>query len=251
VPRAVAFDATPPVPSAVAPAMPPPLPMASPAQKERAAVAPKSFNPWPLLAIAAVVIFAAMIGVIFILLRQPKPSKQQTSTTPSQSAQTPGTVPSPSPPTTMMTQNPASRQARSPKTTPAGDTQDSSESENASAFERAKETEIPQAIGPALHAGDSYAAIAFSPSTGRWGYGNGFPTKSEAITRARRECGQRDAKTNWCKDAWIALAISNQSAGGWGSSWGDTPEIARSKAISECLSRNPDAHVVLCVSAYR
>jgi hypothetical protein len=108
------------------------------------------------------------------------------------------------------------------------------------------------AIGPALHAaGDSFAAIAFSPSTGRWGYGNGFSTKSEAIARARRECGRRDSKTNWCKDAWIALAISNQSAGGWGSSWGDTPEIARNKAISECLSRNPDAHVVLCVSAYR
>jgi Domain of unknown function (DUF4189) len=60
------------------------------------------------------------------------------------------------------------------------------------------------AIGPALHAaGDSFAAIAFSPSTGRWGYGNGFSTKSEAIARARRECGRRDSKTNWCKDAWI------------------------------------------------
>lgn len=137
-PPAVAPAATPPVPSAVAPAMPPPLPMASPAQKERAAVAPKSFNPWPLLAIAAVVIFAAMIGVIFILLRQPKPSQQQTSTTPLQSAQTPGAMPSPpSPPTTRMTQNPASHPARSAKTTPAADTQHSSESENVSAFERA------------------------------------------------------------------------------------------------------------------
>jgi hypothetical protein len=142
VPRAapptVAPNATPPVPSAVAPAMPPPLPMASPARKEREAVAPKSFNPWPLLAIAAVVIFAAIIGVIFILLRQPKPSKQQTSTTTSQSAQTPGAIPSPpSPPTTMVTQNRASQPARSPKTTPTADTQHSSESENVSAFERA------------------------------------------------------------------------------------------------------------------
>ena len=135
-PAAVA-PAAPPVPSAVAPAMPPPLPMAAPAQKERETVAPKSFNPWPLLAIAAVVIFAAIIGVIFILLRQPKPSKQQTSTTPSQSAQTPGAMPSPpSPPTTRVTQNPPPKPARLPKTTPA-DTQHSSESENVSAFERA------------------------------------------------------------------------------------------------------------------
>jgi TIR domain len=137
-PPTVAPAATPPVPSAVAPAMPPPLPMAPPAQKEREAVAPKSFNPWPLLAIAAVVIFAAIIGVIFILLRQPRPSKQQASTTPSQSAQTPGTMPSPpSPPKTKVTQNPASQPRRSPKTTPAADTQHSSDSENVSAFERA------------------------------------------------------------------------------------------------------------------
>jgi cytoskeletal protein RodZ len=137
-PPTVAPAATPPVPSAVAPAMPPPLPMAPPAQKEREAVAPKSFNPWPLLAIAAVVIFAAIIGVIFVLLRQPRPSKQQASTTPSRSVQTPGTMPSPaSPPKTKVTQNPASQPRRSPKTTPAEDTQHSSESENVSAFERA------------------------------------------------------------------------------------------------------------------
>jgi hypothetical protein len=135
-PLAVAPAATPPAPSAVAPAMPPPLPMAPPAQKERGIVAPKSFNPWPLLAIAAVVIFAAIIGVIFILLWQPKPSKQQTSTTPSHSAQTPGARPSPpAPPTTKVTQNPASQPARLPKTT--ADTQHSRESDNVSAFERA------------------------------------------------------------------------------------------------------------------
>src|ERR1700675_3845847 len=39
------------VPAIAPPAMPPPLPVTSPPQKERAAVAPKSFNPWPLLAI--------------------------------------------------------------------------------------------------------------------------------------------------------------------------------------------------------
>jgi hypothetical protein len=52
------------MPSAVLPAMPPPLPMPPPARTEREAVAPKSSNPWPLLAIGAVVILAAIIGVI-------------------------------------------------------------------------------------------------------------------------------------------------------------------------------------------
>jgi hypothetical protein len=98
-------------------------------------------------------------------------------------------------------------------------------------------------------AGDRYAAVAYSPKTGRWGYGSDYPTKSEAIARARRECGKRDARTNWCKNAWIALAISDQSPGGWGSAWGETAEAARQAARRECLARNPDARVVICVFA--
>ena len=108
------------------------------------------------------------------------------------------------------------------------------------------------AAAPALQAaGDTYAAVAFSPSTGRWGYGNGYPTNSEAIARARRECGRSDSRTNWCKNSWIALAVSNQSRGGWGSAWGETAAAARSAAIAECVARNPDGHVVICVPSAR
>jgi hypothetical protein len=71
-----------------------------------------------------------------------------------------------------------------------------------------------------------------------------------AIARALSECGHNDAKTNWCRNAWIALAISDKSPGGWGSAWGPTPEAARKAARRECLARNPDARVVACVSAY-
>ena len=106
-------------------------------------------------------------------------------------------------------------------------------------------------IAPALQAGDVYAAIAYSPDSNRWGYGQGYATKSQAIARALRECGRRNARTNWCKNAWIALAVSNDSPGGWGSAWGETAAAARSAAIAECLARNPDAHVVVCVSASR
>jgi len=106
-------------------------------------------------------------------------------------------------------------------------------------------------LAPILQAaGDRYAAIAYSPKTNRWGYGANYATKSEAIARARRECGRSDAKTNWCKNAWIALAISDQAPGGWGSAWGETAEAAKQAARRECLARNPDARIVACVSAY-
>jgi hypothetical protein len=124
-------------PPAVARVIPPPLPIASPApvQKERAAVAPKSFNPWPLIAIAAVLIVAAVVGGIFLLLQSPKPSTPQASTAPSKSVQTPASRPSsPAPPTTKVTQNSTTQPARRPKPTPAPETQQES---GVSAFERA------------------------------------------------------------------------------------------------------------------
>jgi hypothetical protein len=105
-------------------------------------------------------------------------------------------------------------------------------------------------IGPALQAADTYAAIAYSPKSGRYGYGKGYPSKSQAIARALRECGSRNARTNWCRNAWIALALSDSSPGGWGSSWGSTADAARSGALAECRARNPDARVVICVSSY-
>ena len=107
------------------------------------------------------------------------------------------------------------------------------------------------AIAPALQAdpGDRLAAIAYSPKTGRYGWGVNYPNKAEAIARARRECGRKDARTNWCKNAWIALAVSDQNPGGWGSAWGTTAEEAKEAARKECLARNADARIVACVSA--
>jgi len=106
-------------------------------------------------------------------------------------------------------------------------------------------------IAPSLHAqdGDKFAAIAYSPKTGKWGYGCNYPTKAEAIARAKSECGSKSARTNWSKNAWIALALSDRAQGGWGSSWGTTREEAEAGARRECLARNPDARVVITVSA--
>jgi hypothetical protein len=138
VPSMVAPAPAPVVPSPVAPAMPPPLPVASPAPAKPVATT-KSFNPWPLLIAAAVVIIALIAGVIFIFAHS-KPSPHQASTTPPPtSAQTP--VPKPnaaSTParTTKVTQKPVSPPTRA-KVTPAAETQDSSESESLSAFDRA------------------------------------------------------------------------------------------------------------------
>ena len=98
---------------------------------------------------------------------------------------------------------------------------------------------------------DRYAALAFSKSTGRWGYGNGYATKEAAINRALLECGRRDAVTKWAKNAWIALAVSDRKPGGYGWAWATTAARARARARQECIAHNGDGRVVFAVSAFR
>ena len=104
-------------------------------------------------------------------------------------------------------------------------------------------------IGPAVGQSDRYAAVAFSPSTGAYGYANGYSTKNAAIARARQECGEPDAVAKWAKNAWLALAVSGD--GGYGSGWGTTAGKAREMAVESCLEHNADAKVIVCIPAYR
>jgi len=98
--------------------------------------------------------------------------------------------------------------------------------------------------------GALYAAVAFSPSTGKSGWSSNYPSKNQAIARARSECGgQSDATATWCRNAWVALAISDKKPGGFGSAWGSTASAAKSLARKECLKRNPDARIISCVSS--
>ena len=104
-------------------------------------------------------------------------------------------------------------------------------------------------IGSAVGESDRYAAVAFSPSTGAYGYANGYSRKDAAIARARQECGEPDAVAKWARNAWLALAVSGD--GGYGSGWGTTAAKAREMAVESCLEHNDEAKVVVCISAYR
>ena len=81
---------------------------------------------------------------------------------------------------------------------------------------------------------NTYAAVAFSPSTGRYGFGNGCRTEYQAVEKARQECGASDAITKWCRNSWIALAVSKETPGGYGWAWGATAAAAESAAKRNC-----------------
>ena len=106
------------------------------------------------------------------------------------------------------------------------------------------------ALAAPAQGADRFAAVAVSTSNGQSGYGTNYPTKAAAIARAKRECGRRDAKAFWCKNAWIALAISDRKPGGFGWAWAPTQAEASANALRNCIKYNGDGRVTVCVSAY-
>src|SRR5205814_6412070 len=70
-------------------------------------------------------------------------------------------------------------------------------------------------------ADDTFAAIAYSESTGRYGYSYGYSTRAAAENRAISECNADDASILvWGRNAYVALATSDNGAYGyaWASS---------------------------------
>jgi serine/threonine-protein kinase len=68
----------------------------------------------------------------------------------------------------------------------------------------------------------SYAAVAFSPSTGEFGYAWNHGSRSEAERVALSRCTEKDAKIiGWVNDGFMAVAIGEDNSYGMGYRFGD------------------------------
>ena len=91
------------------------------------------------------------------------------------------------------------------------------------------------AVGPpaaqASPCGNHFAAIAYSPQTGRYGYSSGAACLANAEAGAVANSGACDARVVvWVEDGWAAFARSpNGSAYGYGVS---TRSLAEAEAIA-------------------
>ncbi len=86
---------------------------------------------------------------------------------------------------------------------------------------------------PAVEAGcrvNHFAAIAYSPLTGRYGYASGATSLLAAKAVAIANCGACDARVMvWVENGWAAFAVSPNGAVGYGVS-------ARSLAQAEAIA---------------
>jgi Domain of unknown function (DUF4189) len=95
-----------------------------------------------------------------------------------------------------------------------------------------------------------FAAIAYSPSTGKIGYtASRARTKEDAQARAVKNCGAPDARAFMWGNEWVAIAISENRPGVAGFGPGATREVAERHALQQCkkLTHGGPCRIALAV----
>jgi hypothetical protein len=103
---------------------------------------------------------------------------------------------------------------------------------------------------PGLNSPSCYAAIAYSPATGKYGNSYNYTTLAEAQRRALSHCPAKDARVVvWSKNGYCALATGKDGLYGWG--YGSTAKEAQTHAMAECKKRTTDCHILQTVYSGR
>ncbi len=96
-----------------------------------------------------------------------------------------------------------------------------------------------------------FAALAFSPSTGKIGKSAGkAKTVDDAKRLALADCGEKDAKAFMWGDRWIAIAVAPDKPGVAGFGPGGTREEAEQAALAQCTKLAPGAAVEVSLALY-
>jgi hypothetical protein len=89
---------------------------------------------------------------------------------------------------------------------------------------------------------DNWGALAYSTSTGRYGFAYDYASQSQAINAAVERCKARDCQAVvWFVNGCGAFA-KGDSAYGWGI--GNTRALAESKALAECRKRGGGCRII-------
>ena len=96
----------------------------------------------------------------------------------------------------------------------------------------------------------TYAAVAFSPSTGKYGYAWDQPTRGYAERIALSYCKAEDAKiVGWVQGGWLVLAIGEDNAYGVGWEYGNgaVNTDAFNRARAECHQHGQRVKTYVCL----
>lgn len=108
----------------------------------------------------------------------------------------------------------------------------------------------PQARADVVIDFNTYAAVAYSKTTGKYGYAWNYGSRPAAERAALARCPAEDARIIvWVKGGWLAVAIGENNAYGYGFSHGvgSTNGEARRRAVAECLQRARRVTTIICL----
>ena len=99
----------------------------------------------------------------------------------------------------------------------------------------------------------SAGAIAYSPSTGKFGYGYNYSSRAKAERAALSNCRYRDARiVTWVQTGFCALVKGSDGSWGTGSCWGSTASnlkaIEKAKANCRAAGGVPTSLVIVMSS---
>jgi hypothetical protein len=101
-----------------------------------------------------------------------------------------------------------------------------------------------------LRESDKFAAIAYSTTTGKYGFSFDFSNLSDARKRAVQQCKAKDARVVvWASNGYCALATGKDRKYGWG--FGDTAAQAEAHALAECKKRTTECKILQTVYSGR
>lgn len=99
----------------------------------------------------------------------------------------------------------------------------------------------------------TFASIAYSAKTDRYGYAEECQSREEAEEWARKNCDAEDSRiVAWVRNGFCALAVGEQGTYGVGFSDGEhaTAEAAKENALAQCKTRSSTARLLVCVCSF-
>lgn len=100
-------------------------------------------------------------------------------------------------------------------------------------------------------AANTFCGIAFSPSTGVFGYSynqrSAEAARSVAVKNCESRSKQRDSASYTARNAWAALAVGKGNGYGWG--WGTSKAIAEKNALKSCARHTTNGRIRMSLSS--
>jgi hypothetical protein len=100
----------------------------------------------------------------------------------------------------------------------------------------------------AARADANNCVLAYSPKTGRYGYGSATSILL-ATTEALQQCGDPNAPNVFFSHGNCA-ALARGSNGAWALAVGGSRKEAEQKALAACRKQAPDSYIVVSFSSY-